>query len=85
MERERLRVFGDNSKERKHYKDYFLGSIRSYMISCYWQARERYVDNLTKRQQNAINLIRILEPGDFVESIGGRMSGHNGWVYILDC
>jgi hypothetical protein len=85
MERERLVVYRTTSEKRKQYKEYFLGNIHSYKISCYYKAQEQYVDNLTKRQQNAINLIRIAEPGHFIESIGCRMSGHKGSVYILDC
>jgi|694.fasta_scaffold18107_15 hypothetical protein len=84
MERERLVVYKATAEERNRLRDAY-DSAHGHLLVKYYQAREQYVDNLTKRQQNAINLIRIAEPGDFVESIGGRMSGHNGWVYILDC
>ncbi len=88
MERERLMVFRTTSEKRKQYKAYYpatSGNIRSYMLSSYYKAREQYVDNLTKRQQKAINLIRIMDEGDWVEGIGGKMGIIEDTTYILDC
>jgi hypothetical protein len=95
MERERLNIYKANTKENRHYKDYFCTCRRdgtpnpfgivNYMTSAYYRAREQYVDNLTKRQQRAVNLIRIMDNGAWVEGLGGWIGGINGPAYILDC
>jgi len=95
MERERLMVFRGNKKENAYYKGYFLTcrhdgtaylpGISDYMNAAYYRAKEQYVDNLTKRQQNAINLIRIMDAGDWVEGIGGKLGSIRVTAYILDC
>jgi hypothetical protein len=84
MERERLVVYKATAEERNRLRDAY-DIAHGHLLVKYYQARGQYVDELTKRQQNAINLIRIAEPGHFIESIGCRMSGHKGSVYILDC
>ena len=97
MERERLVVYVTTAEERTMLEPLYP-SLYGYMISRYYRAQEQYVDNLTKCQQNAINLLRIMDTGDWVEGIGGKMGwarkvrgayGNEGVfddvVYILDC
>jgi hypothetical protein len=94
MERERLFVYKATAEERARSRGAYATSY-SYLLAKYYQAREQYMDNLTKRQQNAINLIRIMDAGDWVEGIGGKVSlalaeGSNVCLsayvaYILDC
>jgi hypothetical protein len=94
MERERLFVYVTTAEERDRPKPLHLDPYYC-MLSRYYKAKEQYVDELTECQQNAVNLLRIMDIGDWVEGIGCRV----GWVksayskvarfsyvfYVLDC
>ena len=74
-----------------------LGRQRSelhrYIFMCARaNARRRYVDRLTKKQRDAINFIKMLDNGEFVDNVGGKTISVR-WgdlvpqttIYILDC
>jgi hypothetical protein len=97
MERERLVVYKATAEERNRLRDAY-DIAHGHLLVKYYQARGQYVDELTECQQNAINLIRIMDIGDWIEGIGGKMGwarrvrgayGNEGVVddvvYILDC
>lgn len=62
-------------------------------------SRQRYVDRLTKKQQNAINYLRMLDYKEAIPGIGRKMKGYGNkklaagmgtvrvpvTVYLLNC
>lgn len=86
MKREKLKIAIPklNLRADKHSYE----SLDKYMQAMVWyhiNARKRYVDRLTKKQQAAINLIRIMSHEDFVEGVGGKTKLAFCTMYILDC
>jgi hypothetical protein len=57
-----------------------------YLTSAHYRTREQYVDNLTKEQQAALTLIRMMEYGVFLEGVGGKKRSY-GKIdnFVLDC
>lgn len=76
---EQIRAFHEN-----HSAD--LPWEKRYLTSAAYQTREQYVDNLTKKQQLALTLIRMMDYDDFVEGVGGKKLGYgNVDQFVLDC
>lgn len=62
-------------------------------------SRQRYVDRLTKKQQNAINYLRMLDMDEVIIGVGCKMTGYGNkklpadmgtirvpvTVYLLNC
>jgi hypothetical protein len=97
MERERLVVYVTTAEERARAKGIYRNTY-NYMLSRCPVAEEQYVDELTECQQNAINIIRIMDEDNWVKGIGGKTNwarivrgahGNEGVfkcvAYILDC
>jgi hypothetical protein len=61
--------------------------FRSALSQAAYNANERYVDRLTKKQREAINFIRMLPEGEYVEGVGAWMNDvlRIRKVYIIDC
>lgn len=80
--RERLYIY-----KRSNTTDLYMrnitkyGTMEDYLRRCAWCANEQYVDNLTKKQREAILFIRMLPDSHFVEGLGARV----GDKFILDC
>ena len=67
--------------------------LKAYIFMCARSnARHRYVDRLTKKQRDAINFIKMLDDGEFVDNVGGKTTSVR-WgdlvpqitIYVLDC
>jgi hypothetical protein len=61
---------------------------KTYLKSRAYKACAQYVDNLTKKQQLALTLIRMMDYDDFVEGVGGKTPGYglvNADQFVLDC
>lgn len=80
--RERLRIYKcSNTIDRYIQNIKMHGTMQDYLLRCIWHAKEQYVDNLTKKQREAILFIRMLPANHFVEGLGA----HVGDTFILDC
>lgn len=62
---------------------FFMSALRQAA----YNANERYVDRLTKKQREAIFFIRMLPEGEYVEGVGAWMNDvfRIRKVYIIDC
>lgn len=60
---------------------YFNGPTREqkFVDTCKWRdARERYLDTLTKKQKQALIMLRIAPPGTYIEGIGVTLIRRRG-------
>ena len=96
-EREKLWIY-----IAKRDRETYLGwsSLKAYIFMCARSnARHRYVDRLTKKQQNAINYLRMLDMDEVIPGVGCKMGGYGNkklaagmgtirvpvTVYLLNC
>lgn len=61
--------------------------FRSALSQAAYDANERYVDRLTKKQRDALSFIRMLPEGEYVEGVGAWVNDvlRIRKVYIIDC
>ena len=87
--RERARIKKRDEQLKAFYKNegfFSRHGLKGYLTSAAYQTREQYVDNLTKKQQVALTLIRMMDYDDFVEGVGGKKMGYGNVDHIvLDC
>ena len=80
--RERLRIYKRSNTTDLYMRNITIhGTMREYLRQCAWHAKEQYIDNLTKKQREAIMFIRMLPEYELVEGLGA----HVGDNFILDC
>ena len=88
-EREKLWIYITQRERNVASTDIFKGYI---FMTARSNARHRYVDRLTKKQRDAINFIKMLDDGEFIDNVGGKTTSVR-WgdlvpqitIYILDC
>lgn len=80
--RERLKIYKRSNATDLYMRNITIhGTMQAYLKQCSWHANEQYVDNLTKKQREAILFIRMLPEYELVEGLGARV----GDTFILDC